>query len=369
MQLCDKDIHKAIVNGDIGFVGTNENFPFVPERQVQPGSIDLRLGDIIVKFKESVKSVDIKNTINSKEYLEIKKYKSYDPITIAPKEILYGQVYEQMWIGDNYSARIEGRSRVARLGLSIHCTGSYINPGFCGAMPLQIINFNSFPITIYPYIEICQVIISQISGEPLIKYSEKSRILNPYFDENIASPSVLKQGSNDSNNNFSIVEKRMTQLVNDYYKGLESERFTYEAKMSDREKIEIVVKQNMNMQQGEFFEMRDQYNANQVGNQGPNSGQNTTITQSYYDISNIDFSKLENELTNIKTYLKNNTDNDEENDILIGEVSKALKALKEKRKQKAIETIKKIGKQLYEIAKSIGCSVVATLLTNQMEFN
>ncbi len=148
MQLCDRDIYKAIKSGEIGFVGTNEKYPFLYAEQVQPSSIDLRLGDILVRFKESVESFDIKDKILPDEHLNVERYKDGQPIIINPWEIVFGQIYEQMWIGDKYSARVEGRSRVARLGLAIHCTGSYINPGFCGAMPLQLINYNKFPITI-----------------------------------------------------------------------------------------------------------------------------------------------------------------------------------------------------------------------------
>ena len=60
MQLCDCDIYIAIANGDIGFAGTNEKYSFRYEKQVQPSSIDLRLSDIIVRFKDTVTAFDIR---------------------------------------------------------------------------------------------------------------------------------------------------------------------------------------------------------------------------------------------------------------------------------------------------------------------
>ena len=357
MQLCDKDIHKAIVNGDIGFVGTNEKFPFLPEQQVQPSSIDLRLGDIIVRFKDTVKEFDIRNKIVPDEYLNIQKYGEGKPITINPGEIIYGQVYEQMWIGDNYSARIVGRSRVARLGLAIHCTGSYINPGFCGAMPLQIINNNKFPIIIYPYIGICQLVLFQISDEPLVKYSERSRIYNPYFDEKIASPSVLKSDPMDGLNNQSIVEKRMTQLVKDYYQGLETQKRNKYTTKQENKKIATVVMKNTYM--------RDQYIATQVGAQGPAAGQNATINQ-VINNSEIDFSELLKELEALRNHLKKLENGDNDIDILIGDVSKASKAIKENRKFEVVPILKNAGSKLFDIAKSIGCTIVVKILTNQL---
>lgn len=364
MQLCDRDIHEAIVNGHIGFVGTNEKFPFQPEQQVQPSSIDLRLGDIIVRFKDDIKEFDIQNKIIPSEYLDIKKYNEGDPITINPGEIIYAQIYEQMWIGDNYSARVEGRSRVARLGLSIHCTGSYINPGFCGAMPLQIVNNNRFPIKIYPYVAICQLVLFQISGEPLVKYSERSRIYNPYFDEGIASPSVLRSDPMDGLSDQTIVEKRMTQLVKDYYQGLQTKKHSKNQAKKHEEKIANVVIKNF--QEDGLVQMRDIYIANQVGTQGAHSGNNSTITQSIINNNlDIDYPALAQELDRIKNYLKN-SNSDDENDILIGDVARATKAIKENRKQEVLSILKNAGKKLYDIAKSIGCTIIAKILINEL---
>lgn len=356
MQLCDKDIYKAIVNGDIGFVGTNEKYPFNLEQQVQPSSIDLRLGDIIVRFKDTVKEFDIKNDIVPEEYLDIIRYKEGSPIVIEPGEIIYGQIYEQMWIGDNYSARIEGRSRVARLGLSIHCTGSFINPGFCGAMPLQIINFNKFPVTIYPYIGICQLVLFEISGEPLVKYSESSRIYNPYFDEKIASPSVLKLEPMNGLDNQSIVERRKTELVRDFYQGLEAKKHSRHS-VKKEEKIAEVVLQNT-------YNIENQYLADQVGIQGSNTIKNSSINQKFNDFGE-DLIELSSELAKLKEHLKS-LKNDDEIDILIGDVSKASKALKENRKKDVCQILKNAGKKLYEIAKSIGCSIITNIITGQL---
>ena len=61
MQLCDKDIFDALKYGELIFLGLNKDYPFVPEKQVQPASIDLRLGNRFVRFKTDINSFDIKN--------------------------------------------------------------------------------------------------------------------------------------------------------------------------------------------------------------------------------------------------------------------------------------------------------------------
>lgn len=389
MQLCDRDIYQALIDEEIGFVGTNEKYPFLYDKQVQPSSIDLRLGDIIVRFKDAVKEFDIKEKIIPEEHLDVEQYKDGQPIVIKPGEIIYGQVYEQMWIGDKYSARVEGRSRVARLGLAVHCTGSYINPGFCGAMPLQLINCNSFPIKIYPYIGICQLVLFEISDEPLVKYSDRSRIYNPYFDEKNASPSVLHPPTFDIPDKQSIAEYRMSQLVRDYYRGLQKGKKVTARKQRTQEKHimdiveynygsgypkagektggDLIINLNQNgFQQEEVVQMGDKYSATQVGTQGPGSGSNATIIQSYNEIP-VDFNQLLNELDLIKQYLKSDESGDEDVDIMLGDVSRMAKKIRENDQKSALNILKYAGGKLYDIAKTIGCSLVASIIKKQLE--
>lgn len=94
MQLCDKDIFDALKYGELIFLGLNKDYPFVPEKQVQPASIDLRLGNRFVRFKTDINSFDIKNinTINS--YLDELFLEDKQSYTIYPQEVIYCHVYE-----------------------------------------------------------------------------------------------------------------------------------------------------------------------------------------------------------------------------------------------------------------------------------
>lgn len=388
MQLCDRDIYQALKDGEIGFVGTNEKYPFLYEKQVQPSSIDLRLGDIIVRFKDTVSEFDIKEKIVPEKHLDVEQYEDGQSIIINPGEIIYGQIYEQMWIGDKYSARVEGRSRVARLGLAVHCTGSYINPGFCGAMPLQLINFNRFPIKIYPYIGICQLVLFEISDVPLVRYSDRSRIYNPYFDEKYASPSVLQPPNLDKMDNQSIAEYRMSQLVRDHYKGLQKGKKVTDRKQRIQEKhiqqiveynyhsdypktedksdgnLHITINQNNN-QQEKVTHVRDVYVATQVGTQGSTYDSNIAILQNPYENS-MDVNQLLKEINDIKEYLKADKSGDEDVDIMLGDVSRVSKAIRANDKKSALNILKSVGNKLYDISKSIGCSLIASIIKEEL---
>ena len=189
MRLSDREIHTEIENGSLVVVGPRKELPFEKYKQVQPCSIDLRLDNIFHGFKEGVKQFDIKDLEHVWDYMETFQVDEGRPIVITPGEILFGQIYEQLRIPPDASGKIVGRSRFARLGLSVHATGDFINPEFEGAMPLQIINHNRLPIVIYPYINICQLILVKLTSTPLVSYPLKSS--NPYHRERIAGPSVL----------------------------------------------------------------------------------------------------------------------------------------------------------------------------------
>ena len=111
--------------------------------------------------------------------------------------------------------------------------------------------------------------------------------------------------------------------------------------------------------------MGDQYIAKQVGIQGKEAGSHGTIVQNYheYQISDTDVQQMLSELERIKEYLLNNY-SDNEHYIMVGNVSSASKSLTERKNNEAMEFLKKAGKSLFDIAKSIGCAVVARYLGN-----
>jgi dUTPase len=107
-----------------------------------------------------------------------------ESVTIWPGEVLMTRIYERFRIPDEYAGKVEGRSSYARIGLAIHCTGDFINPGWAGFMPLQLFNASPFPIKILPFLPICQLMIIRLSSCP-----ERT-----YGDEDLASKYVNDDG-------------------------------------------------------------------------------------------------------------------------------------------------------------------------------
>jgi deoxycytidine triphosphate deaminase len=93
-------------------------------------------------------------------------------ITIKPGELLLARVYEKFTIPNKCAAKISGKSSYARIGLLIHCTGDYGNPGYRGHWPLQLVNLSPNPIRIFPYISIGQMMLIKLSSTPENLYSK-----------------------------------------------------------------------------------------------------------------------------------------------------------------------------------------------------
>ena len=88
--------------------------------------------------------------------------------TLQPDKFILGQTLERSLFrfaraGHVMPARIEGRSSFARIGLLVHFTAPTIHAGFRGNIALEMINLADYPITLYPGMEVCQLIV-----EPLI---------------------------------------------------------------------------------------------------------------------------------------------------------------------------------------------------------
>ena len=189
MRLSDAQIIDYLDRAELIILGPRTEFPFDAKRQVQPCSIDLRLDSNFFRFRDGIDSFDVRDLGRVNDFIDTFRVEDKQPISIPPGSVLFGQIYEQIRLPSTVSGKIVGRSRFARLGLAIHATGDFINPEFEGAMPLQLINHNRFPVVVYPMLSICQLVLVELTSKPITPYPMRSDI--PYHRERRASPSVL----------------------------------------------------------------------------------------------------------------------------------------------------------------------------------
>jgi len=137
--------------------------PFRKE-QVGPASIDLHLGNMFRVFE---KTRDIFHIREDADYTQTTRSVNVEPsgyFLIMPNELVQGITQEALTIPATLSGRIEGRSRFARLGLLIHLSSGFIQPGSTGRVVLEILNVSPLPLALHPGTAICQVILEEAEG-------------------------------------------------------------------------------------------------------------------------------------------------------------------------------------------------------------
>src|SRR6476646_11213717 len=123
---------------------------------VQPASVDVRLGNSFRVFhNHKIQSIDLADPPRDlTEHVEVGDDGEF---VIHPSEFVLGRTAEHVEIPDDIVCRIEGKSSIGRLGLVVHATAGFVDPGFKGTLTLEITNFNSVPIVLRPHLPICQL--------------------------------------------------------------------------------------------------------------------------------------------------------------------------------------------------------------------
>ncbi len=183
MYLSDTDIRQRLA--ELNIECHDPKHPFSADEQVQPCSIDLRLSNV---FWEPQRGATIDLRKRALMELEPRRYYKRIPlrpeefITLKPGKMLIACTYETFTVPTNCAAKIEGRSSFGRLGLSVHCTGDFANPGYRGNFPLILTNHSPTPIRLFPFIPICQLMLVPLSSPPARQYGE-SVLQSKYMDD------------------------------------------------------------------------------------------------------------------------------------------------------------------------------------------
>lgn len=150
--LSDKDI----------FERWRELFPYTPksvawfENRVQPASVDLSLDNVVKTIDGEVFYLDEKSMY-----------------VLQPGEFILGSTIEYVTIPHDIVARVEGRSSVGRLGVMVHVTAGYIDPGFKGNITLELFNCSNKPFQLNFGDCLCQIVFETLSSPCLNGYDGK----------------------------------------------------------------------------------------------------------------------------------------------------------------------------------------------------
>jgi dCTP deaminase len=137
------------------------------ESLLQPSSVDVRVDRYFRVFRNSrYPFIDVK--AEQEELTELVEIDDETPFILHPGEFVLGSTLERIRLPDDLVARLEGKSSLGRLGLLIHSTAGFIDPGWDGHVTLELSNVANLPITIYYAMKIGQLSFVQLT-EPAEK--------------------------------------------------------------------------------------------------------------------------------------------------------------------------------------------------------
>ena len=167
MILSDVDIRAQIAAGRI------EIDPF-DDTCVQPSSVDVHVDSQFRVFANSrYPFIDVRREMP--DLTELVEVEGDEPFILHPGEFVLGSTFERVRLPEDTVARLEGKSSLGRLGLLIHSTAGYVDPGWDGDLTLELSNVANLPITIYPRMRIGQISFFRLSTPAEVPYGSGGR--------------------------------------------------------------------------------------------------------------------------------------------------------------------------------------------------
>ena len=180
LVLSDQEIWMEIGSGRLSFS------PRITTQQVSPSAVDLRLSNQSTVFKTppagATTTIDFAKAVNIEEiagtYGDTRELQEGEAFELNPKMFALAYTLEYIKMPNYLTARVEGRSSLARLGISIHQTAPTVHATFEGQLRLEILNNGPYICKIYPNTKICQLVIERL-GSPSL-----STLRSPFQQQN-----------------------------------------------------------------------------------------------------------------------------------------------------------------------------------------
>ena len=171
MILSDRDIRRAIESGRVKIESDVDCGPM----HIHASSMDLHLGDTFKLYEHSKFAVlDPRKPETFQGNMRTVAVAKGEPFIVQPGEFVLGVTRECITVPDDLVVRVEGRSSLGRLGIIVHSTAGFVDPGFSGTITLEISNLNRLPVALYPGMRVCQLAFQQMSSPADTPYNRKS---------------------------------------------------------------------------------------------------------------------------------------------------------------------------------------------------
>ncbi|WEL18024.1 MULTISPECIES: dCTP deaminase [unclassified Halorhabdus] len=169
MILSDADILDRLEAGELVVEPLDE-----PDLQIQPASIDLRLGREFLEFQHAnIPCIHPTSEQEVAEYVEETVVEEGGEFILHPGDFVLGTTKETVEIPDDLIAHVEGRSSLGRLAVVVHATAGLCDPGYRGQITLELSNLGTAPVALTPGMRISQLTFTELSSPAERPYGEE----------------------------------------------------------------------------------------------------------------------------------------------------------------------------------------------------
>ena len=187
MILSDRDILTALESGRIRI----DPAPDL-ERQWGSVSVDFRLGTTFMVFEHSRFSfIDPRHPQSIGDAMRTIEVPADEPFIMQPGDFALASTMECLELPDDLLGRLEGRSSIARLGITVHSTAAVFEPGWIGTATMELSNLGRMAVALYPGMRICAFSFETVSSPVLTPYREKRD--NKYAGQSTPRASQLSE--------------------------------------------------------------------------------------------------------------------------------------------------------------------------------
>jgi len=160
MILSDADILDRLAEGDLAIEPLDD-----VDQQVQPASVDLRLGERFLEFQRTnIPYIHPTAADEVGEYVTETTVPEGDEFILHPGDFVLGTTVERVAIPDDLVAHVEGRSSLGRLAIVIHATAGLCDPGYNGQITLELSNLGAAPVALSPGMRVSQLTFTELKS-------------------------------------------------------------------------------------------------------------------------------------------------------------------------------------------------------------
>jgi dCTP deaminase len=169
MILSDRDILARLEAGDLVVEPLDD-----VDLQVQPASVDVRLGKRFLEFQRAnIPCIHPNKEEEVEDYVTETVVDDGEEFVLHPGDFVLGTTKERVEVPPDLVAQVEGRSSLGRLAVVVHATAGFIDPGFEGRVTLELSNLGTAPVALTPDMRISQLVFTELKSTADRPYGEE----------------------------------------------------------------------------------------------------------------------------------------------------------------------------------------------------